>query len=92
MQFPATSLLILVSAILSVHTSPVPSRNVALLSRAESSTWTRAIELERRQRGGNGGGRGQGGNGGENGEGNGGAAAAVSLRSTSQCLRNEGLM
>lgn len=75
MQFniPTASVLLLVSAILSVHTSPVPSNDVALIGRSsgEVSVLARDIDLEKRQRGGNGGGA--GGRGGAGGAGAGGA-------------------
>lgn len=88
MQFniPTASVLLLVSAILSVHTSPVPSNDVALIGRSsgEVSVLARDIDLEKRQRGGNGGGAGgRGGAGGAGagaggaGRGNGGAGAGA---------------
>lgn len=60
MQFniPTASLLILVSAAISVHTSPVPSNNVALIGRAncDSSVNTRHVDVDivKRQQGGKG--------------------------------------
>lgn len=49
-----TSILFLISSILSVHTSPVPSNNNALhlAIRNENSYVAQAIDLERRQKGG----------------------------------------
>lgn len=54
-----TSVLFLISAILSVHTSPVPANSDALdlAIRNENSYVARAIDLERRQRGGPGAGK-----------------------------------
>ena len=78
MQFniPTASVLLLISAILSVNTSPVPSNDVALIGRSsgEASVLARDLEMEKRQRGGNGGGA--GGRGGAGGAGAGGAGGA----------------
>lgn len=70
----STSLIFLLSAILSVHTSPVPSNYVNVLDiavRNDVPSVARAIDLERRQRGG-------AGAGGAGGAARGGAAGGVS--------------
>ncbi|KAK0105461.1 hypothetical protein ONS96_004848 [Cadophora gregata f. sp. sojae] len=76
-NIPTASLLILVSAILSVHTSPIPSNGVARIGRSsgDASIIARDVEidLEKRRPGG---GAGQGGQGGAGGAGRVGAAGA----------------
>lgn len=54
LTFTSTSLIFLLSAILTVHTSPVPSNSDVLniAARNEATYIVRAIDVERRQKGG----------------------------------------